>query len=527
MSEASVVALDDTGITLAADDEVILDVLFDGRRIWSFWVLRDSEPARGGQRRIAWPESMRKFLDGETQLSVVEHLSGRVLHDEERRFGTGTERIAVVNEEGNPLGIDKSGRMAQTFDTRSSEHVAPLLDAIEEVLGALKEAGIEAFPAYGTLLGAVREQHLIGHDSDADLGYVSRHDLPYDVISESFAIQRRLAAQGYTITRYSGAAFKVDVVEGDGSVRGLDVFGGFLTNGISGSPGRGERSEARSGVNTLYLMGEVGAPFREEWIFPLGTCELEGRTLPAPADPDKMLAAMYGAGWRTPDPAFHFETPPSTWRRLNGWFRGTRVHRDAWERRYSTKRTKLPGAEPSTLARFVVEQEGVPAHLVDVGAGRGGDALWFARQGARVVGYDYVPSASTAVQRVADDERLPLAVRRLNLLEWRSTFGEAARLAQVPGPRTLVARHLADATNKVGRDSLWRFASMALRDGGRLYLEFWTGGGDAGLGERALPVALVREELTRYGATIVLTDESTGRGGRSTGRLVATWPTNS
>ena len=36
-------------------------------------------------------------------------------------------------------------------------------------------AGVEAFLAYGTLLGAVREGRLLGHDSDADLGYVSRH----------------------------------------------------------------------------------------------------------------------------------------------------------------------------------------------------------------------------------------------------------------------------------------------------------------------------------------------------------------
>ena len=257
----SVLSVDDAGLTLSSADEVILDVLFDGRRIWSFWLLRDSRP-KGSNRRIAWAASLEKFLDGQTRLGVVEHLSGRVLYDEEIRFGSGTGRIAVVNDEGKPLGIDKSGRMAQTFDTRSEEHVAPLLDSIEEVLAALAEAGIEAFPAYGTLLGAVREQHLIGHDSDADLGYVSRHGHPLDVIRESFRLQRRLAERGYRITRYSGIAFKVDVVEGDGSVRGLDVFGGFLSHG------------------SLYLMGEVGTPFQREWIFPLGTCTLEGRTLP-------------------------------------------------------------------------------------------------------------------------------------------------------------------------------------------------------------------------------------------------------
>jgi len=509
-ASARVLAVDDDGISLSPADEVILDVTFDGRRIWSFWLLRDSElaPDTGG-RRIRWPASLHRFLDGESRLGVLEHLSGRVLYDEETRFGSRTERIAIVNEDGNPLGIDKSGRMAQTFDTRSSAHVAPLLDAVEEVLGALSEAGIDAFPAYGTLLGAVREGSLIGHDSDADLGYVSRHEHPYEVVRESFAIQRRLAGAGYRITRYSGAAFKVDVVEGDGSVRGLDVFGGFLSHG------------------NLYLMGEVGQPFEREWIFPLGSCTLEGRTLPAPAEPDRMLAAMYGPGWKVPDPAFHFETPDSTGRRLNGWFRGTRVFRDDWERRYSTCRDQMPDRGPSSLAEYVVQQEAAPAQLVDVGAGRGGDAYWFARQGSSVAAYDYVPTALRAVQGAAADEGLDLTLRRLNLLEWRSTFGEATRLAHSAGPRTIVARHLADATTKFGRDSLWRFASMALRDGGRLYVEAWAGGGESCSGERVVPLGLMVEELGRHGAHILHTQEleAPGPSGRGIARLVAQWRT--
>ena len=56
---------------------------------------------------------------------------------------------------------------------------------MERILDALHEIGIEAFPAYGTLLGAVREGRLLGHDSDADLGYVSRRTVPVDVIRES------------------------------------------------------------------------------------------------------------------------------------------------------------------------------------------------------------------------------------------------------------------------------------------------------------------------------------------------------
>ena len=267
---------------------------------------------------------LKRFLNGSTRLSVVEHVSGRVVFDEELSLGTGTERIAVVDAAGRPLGIDKSNRVATMFDTRDPMYTAPLLDACEQVLTALQEAGVDAFPTYGTLLGAVREQNFIGHDSDIDLGYVSRHTHPLDVIRESFRLQRELRERGFAVDRYSAAAFKVDVVEADGGVRGLDVFGGYFLDGH------------------LYLLGEIGTPFKEEWIFPLGTCTLAGRTLPAPARPEKLLEAMYGPGWKVPDPAFHFETPRTTHRRLNGWFRGGRVFRNDWDRRYSTLKRKLP-----------------------------------------------------------------------------------------------------------------------------------------------------------------------------------------
>ena len=304
-SRSGQVSVGPDGITARSRRELVLDVLFDGRRIWSLWLHRDGV-ARGRETFVAWPAGLGRFLDGTTQVSVVVHESGEVLYDEEHAFGGSTERIAVVDRLGNPLATDKSGRLVKTFATRSQEHVAPLLNAVQEVLDALGKAGVEPFLAYGTLLGAVREGGLLGHDSDADLGYVSRHSEPVDVMRESFRLQARLAEMGYETQRYSGAAFKVKVAEADGSIRGLDVFGGFLRDGM------------------LFLMGEIRTPFREEWIYPLGRAALEDRSFPVPAVPDRLLAATYGKQWRTPDPAFHFETPASTYRRLNGWFRGIR-----------------------------------------------------------------------------------------------------------------------------------------------------------------------------------------------------------
>lgn len=515
-AEVRVDSVDDAGVHVTAAQDTVVDVLFDGRRIWSFWTLRDSEPA--GSRRVApWPAQLRKFLDGSAQLSLVEHVSGRVLLDELVSLGSGTGHISIVDTEGRQLGIDKSNRLAATFDTRDREQVVPLLDAIEQVLGAIGETGVEAFLAYGTLLGAVREGDFIGHDSDIDLGYVSRHTHPVDVIRESYRLQRELTDQGFLINRYSAAAFKVDVREADGSLRGLDVFGGYLLDGH------------------LYLMGEIGTPFEKDWIFPLGSSELAGRSFPVPARPEKLLEAMYGPGWKVPDPAFHFSTPQSTHRRLNGWFRGIRTHRAEWDRRFSGKRESLPRLEPSPLAQEVLE-DGRPHRVVDVGAGRGADALWFARQGIPTIALDHSKGADNAVRRVAADEGLDYESDWINLHELRSVLGQGTRVARLEGPTTVVANHLVDATDRRGLAALARFARMALSGGGRFYAEFLSAPPGGGRGERGrdllqpVPVAGVVGVLEAAGAHIVRCTEAPGgragqRSGEPVARVVAEWRT--
>ncbi|MGH3509365.1 MAG: methyltransferase domain-containing protein [Nocardioidaceae bacterium] len=514
-ANVSGVRVDDEGVTARADKEVVLDVLFDGRRIWSFWLQRDGQ-LRGTAHMVAWPSPLRRFLNGTTRLSLVEHVGQRVVFERDVRLGTGEGSIEVVNSRGLPLGIDKSNRLAQTFDTRSAEHVKPLLDSIEEVLGGLRKAGIEPFVAYGTLLGAVREGRLIGHDSDADLGYVSRHIHPVDVILESFALQRSLAEMGYRITRYSGAAFKVDVREADGSVRGLDVFGGFLRDGY------------------LFLMGEIRIPFESEWVFPLGTASLEGREVPVPANTDKFLTATYGPSWRVPDPAYKFGTPESTHRRLNGWFRGTRVKREVWDRTYSRMSgASVPDRERSAFASWVLRAEDrVPDHVIDIGCGRGRDALTFAELGSRVLGVDYVPRAYAAAASYARDHGLAAQFRMMNLCELRSTLAESARVGLEPGRRVVLARNIADATNVVGRAHLWRACAMMLAGDGRLYLEFVTRRGSDGFVAdnhlRALPMRQVVDEVAAAGGTVVARHVRSVQGTvaerpRRIGRLVVEW----
>ncbi|MEX0429374.1 class I SAM-dependent methyltransferase [Nocardioides sp. DS6] len=500
--------VDDDGILLDATEDTVVDVLVDDRRVWSFWSLRDTVDDEG-LRRAPWPKALRKFLDGRARFTVRETVSGRVLFDDELAFGTSTAPIAIVGRHGEPLSLDKDGRLSATFDVRDASQTGPLLDAIEEVLGVLRELGVGAFPAYGTLLGAVREGNLLGHDSDADLGYVSTETTPVDVVRESFRLQREIGARGYRTHRYSGAAFKVEVAEGDGVVRGLDVFGGFFDDG------------------RLYLMGEVGQEFREDWIFPLGTCTLADRTLPAPAVPEKLLEAMYGAGWRVPDPAFKFEKDPHTQAQLNGWFRGTQVDLRRWDRFYSGRRRKLPRGRASELAVLAHEELPADVHVLDVGAGRGRDAWYLARQGRTVTAYDYLPHAATAVRKQAEKKGLALDVRRLNLLEIRSVLGEGARVAHEPGQCAILAGHVLDATYAPGRQGFIRFARMALRGGGRLYASFWTGKAHDLNHVWPISVADVVSLIEQNGGSILHASESVvpRKSGAEVGvgRVVAQW----
>ncbi|WP_436701233.1 methyltransferase domain-containing protein [Nocardioides sp. BYT-33-1] len=506
----AVTAVDEEGLLLSdvAEDRA-LDVLFDDRRIWSFWSLRDTAeeaPDRPAERRIAWPDRMRRFLDGATRLSVRDHVAGTVLHDEETTFGAGEGRIAFVNKQGLPVALDKSGRFHPEFSVRSGDQLEPLLEAMHRVIAVLEEEGIAAFPAYGTLLGAVREQDFLGHDSDADLGYVSRHGSPVDVVRESFRLQRALAARGMATFRYSGGAFRIDVEESDGSVRGLDLFGGFF-----------------AGDGKLYLMGEVGVDFREEWILPLSTVTLAGHEFPAPAEPERLLEAMYGPHWRVPDPAFKFETSAATKARLDNWFRGLSPYRREWQTNRDHRKGPVD-APASDLARRLAAAATPDTHVLDVGAGRGSDALHLARQGFRTTAYDYVPQTLRKAERRAGREGAPLEVRTISLTQLRSVLAEGARVAREQGPRAVLARHVLDATTERGREGLLRFAAMALRGGGRLYAEFATGAGETDEGLYPVPLDSVLAEIDRFGGSVLSADVEPGtqdRAGRAV--VVAQW----
>src|SRR5205823_1297042 len=146
--------------------------------------------------------------------------------------------------------------------------------------------------------------------------------------------------------------------------------------------------------------------------------------------------------------------------------------------------------------------------------------------GAGVIGLDYVPRASAAVAGLAAQEDVDLEFRAMNLCELRSVLAESARIARLPGRTVVTARHIADATDKVGRAHLWRAREMMLRGGGRLYLEVLTARGDDTFARdqrlRTLPVRQVAREAEGRGATVVH-KRQLHQGRHTIGRLVVEW----
>lgn len=453
------VEVGDDGLWLPDSLEATVDVLLGDQRLWSLDPVRDGGVVDDGLRLVAWPEALRPYLDGKADVRVREHLGGRVLFDRTVGFGSGEGVVRVVNPQGEPMAVNKWGKLGRPFSTSSVDTEALLTGTVRLIETLSASSDDPAFLCFGGLLGAVRTGRLIGHDGDLDVGYVSRHTHPADVIAESFRLERAVHRAGWPTRRVSGSEFRALAVQPGGSVTGIDVFGGFYVDDV------------------FYLMPTVSGRLPREAILPLGTVRLEGIDVPAPASPEALLEVTYGAGWRQPDPAFRFEVPRATSRRLSGWFRGELAHLRVWEERHGV--ADLAALQPSDFARTVLASLPDRARVVDMGCGLGQDTRLFAAAGHEAVGHSYdrraLERAKTEAQRVG----VPASFVHLNLYDARAVLGLAALRAH-EGPTDVVyARGMVGALKDEGRRNLWTYSRMVLRARGRLLLEFATNEGTA------------------------------------------------
>jgi hypothetical protein len=437
-----------------------VDVLFDGQRVWSFNPERDGKGSNG-HRRVAWPKVLQHHLDGRAHVELVDHVSREVLHTADVSFGGSDEPLRIEDEDGNPLAVDKGGRLQRDFSNTDESARDEIMDALEKVIRDLQdECGLDVYLMYGCLLGAIRNGKMIGHDSDADVAYLSRFNHPFDIIRECTRAIRRMRALGWKVVRMSGANFKVWVPLPDGRRCGVDVFGSFHIG------------------DSFYVTGSLRGTLDRSALVPFGTVMLEGREIVAPARPEEVLAFTYGPTWRVPDPAFHFDHDRADVRRMDSWFRSARRRMRFWQDFYKSPDAQKVPEGPSLFAQWVEQRlaarGGDPAHVLDVGAGTGRDSAYFAANGHRTTAMEFTAVGLEKRRAARLEQGVTVQQHNLNLEDLRSVLVSGARFSHRAGTRDIYARGLLDALGRSGRANFWRYASMVQRRGGETFLEFRT-----------------------------------------------------
>ena len=512
------VRADQDGITVPPRTAGAFDVLFDHEPVWSFTVDGSNQLRR---HLVRWPRAMRRWLDGYADITLREvgpagETEPREIDLGRIRFGSGEGQIRLVDGQDRPVVIDKWGIMQRPFSSRGSEVTDALGERTRQVIEVLREeCGIDAWLAFGTLLGAARAGKAIGHDSDSDLLYLSEKETPAEINAEIYGIQRafsrrcrrplssqaassRCSSRGRTAPR-SGSMSTV-LLRRRGAARDRHA--------ARADPARGDPAADDDGVR-----GVSGSP--------------------APADPATLLAASYGPGWQVPDPSFRHEPDNGTIARFEGWF-GTMTARRGWEAWWNEHKELNPRLR--ALAQRVLADHPEPVSVFEIGAGNGSDAVALGEQGHRVNAYDFARHSFGAATRHTRAQGLPIRFGVSNLYDLRDAMTLGALQVRRPRPPTVfLARFVLGSFHARGQEAFWRLLATCLRGGGRAYLEFT----DEDDPDRANPQRRylrsgswsnddVRARVERAGGRIVLADRQTRPapdGGRHcpSWHLVAEW----
>jgi SAM-dependent methyltransferase len=480
----------------AEDVGRVVDLLLDDRRIWSFR-MEDAAPepeVSPGLFRLEWPRALQPYLVGVGTFTLCPTDDDRATLTATGRFAGSDAPLRFEDPYGMGLIVTKFGRIGQALSDYDPGIITRLLDHLDQVRDTVAErTGLDVYIMGGTLLGPYRDGRILPYDDDADLGYLSRHSHPVDVVREAFHVGRQLCAAGLEAVRLSGGHVQVNFTHEGRPDAYVDVFTGWVDD-----------------FGWWQHTFAVRTRARRDQVVPTITLDVEGRPEPAPREPEIMLEANYGPGWKVPDPSFRFDIPQDTQNRFWAYFGDHGMDRPLWEDhyRYDVVGDRVPlGSTPSDYARWLAERLDPDSPVLELGAGRGHDSLWLARMGHRVEALDYVRGPMTQAASAAVEQGLQASFRTLNLYDLRRGLALGAEIAARREPVVVYGRGLLGTLWDTGRPQLLRLLSMVLRSGGRAYLDVprVSLAVDPGTGvplHRAVSLDVLAAEMAPYGLAV-------------------------
>ena len=182
-----------------------------------------------------------------------------------------------------------------------SRDPAGLWALVAEVGAEVAALGHACFLDSGTLLGLVREGDVLAHDDDVDLAVVLDPDDSPDAAGAARQWQelrtRALAAGLLDPDFEERRPSHCRVAARDGLM--IDLF------------------PAWQGGGRMYVWPHTYGDLAADDVLPPGRRQVHGVEVLLPRQPELLLEANYGPGWRSPDPTFRFD-----WARAHDRFAG-------------------------------------------------------------------------------------------------------------------------------------------------------------------------------------------------------------
>jgi SAM-dependent methyltransferase len=236
----------------------------------------------------------------------------------------------------------------------------------DEVRRIVREVhGHDVFLIYGSLLGAVREEGVIGHDVDLDSAFISPH-------TNGPAAARELQQIAFTLIEHGldvecmRTALHIHAAS-DPAVR-IDLFHLYF--------------DAAGLLQFPFGIAGTSEVHAAEWE---GTTEIDfaGARAAIPVNAEQLVEHIYGSGWHEPKPGFDWDTD-RTARDLTG------IHPIEWcqEVYWTNFYSRMEYPSPSPFFETVNARPDLPNTVLDIGCGDGRDACGFGLAGRRVTGLD-------------------------------------------------------------------------------------------------------------------------------------------